>query len=174
MGRGQQAQVQQNAQNMLGTENANAATTGNAATAGYLAEQANPGYTGAEKTAITGATEGGLGAAFGAAQEGAANTAARTNNAAGLTASNDALARQRMITSGNLADTNATNFANARIAGTNTANAGLGGLYGTNVSGANATLGHQTQNAAQPGFWDSLLMKQVGAADSAAASGAFG
>lgn len=141
---------------MLGTENANAKTTGDAATAGYLAEQKNPGYTPGEKTSITGATEGGLGAAFGNAMEGASNTAARTNNAAGLAGQQDALARQRMITSGNLGAQNETNFANARIAGTNTANAGLGGLYGTNVSGANATLGHQAANAQTPGFWDTF------------------
>lgn len=141
---------------MLGNENANAKTTGDAATAGYLAEQANPGYTPQEQTATTAATEGGLGAAFGSASEGAANRAARTNNSAGLTGTQDALARQRMITSGNLAAQNQEKFANARIAGTNTANAGLGGLYGTNVSGANATLGHQASNAQTPGFWDTL------------------
>ena len=141
---------------MIGTENANAKTTGDAATQGYLAEQKNPGYTPEEKTATIGATEGGVGAAFGSASEGAANRAARTNNAAGLTSTQDALARQRMITSGNLGAQNQEQFANARIAGTNNANAGLGGLYGTATGGANATLGHQASNAATPGFWDTL------------------
>src|ERR1700682_1378444 len=106
MGRGQQADVTKQANSMIGNETANAKTTGDAATSGYLAQQAAPGYTAPEKTAITGATEGGIGAAFGSASEGAANTAARTNNAAGLTSQQDALARQRMITSGNLGAAN--------------------------------------------------------------------
>ena len=141
---------------MIGNETANAKTTGDAATSGYLAQQAAPGYTAPEKTAITGATEGGIGAAFGAASEGAANTAARTNNAAGLTSQQDALARQRMITSGNLGAANEGRFADARISGTNTANAGLGGLFGTSTNAANTTLGTQAHNAATPGFWDTL------------------
>jgi hypothetical protein len=153
---------------MIGNETANAKVTGDAATSGYLAQQASPGYTAGEKTAITGATEGGIGAAFGNAMEGASNTAARTNNAAGLGAQQDALARQRMITSGNLGAANEGRFADARISGANTANAGLGGLYGTNVGGANATLGHQQQNAAQPGFWDQLLNTTIQAGGQAA------
>lgn len=154
MSRAQQGKVDTEATQQFGTNSANAAKTGNAATAGFMAEQANPGYTAPEKTAITGATEGGLGAAFGAAGEGAANRAARTNNAAGLTSSMDALARQRMITSGNLGAQNETNFANARIAGSNNANAGLAGLYGTNLGATNNTLGIQADNAKTPGFWD--------------------
>src|ERR1700675_789305 len=158
---------------MIGNETANAKTTGDAATSGYLAQQAAPGYTAPEKTAITGATEGGIGAAFGAASEGAANTAARTNNAAGLTSQQDALARQRMITSGNLGAANEGRFADARISGTNTANAGLGGLFGTSTNAANTTLGTQQKNAAQPGFWDQLLNSSISAAGTAAAGGAF-
>lgn len=154
MGRGQQAVVDQEAKQQFGTNSANAAKTGAAATSGYMAEQQNPGYTAPEKTAITGATEGGLGAAFGAAQEGAANRAARTNNSAGLTSQEDALARQRMITSGNLGAQNETNFANARISGSQNANAGLGGLFGQNLGAANSTLGIQADNARTPGFWD--------------------
>ncbi len=174
MGRGQQAQVNTEAKNMLGTENANAATAGGAALSGYQAQQANPGYTAPEKTAITGATEGGLGAAFGSAAEGASNTAARTNNAAGLTSQQDALARQRMITSGNLGAQNETNFANARISGTNTANAGLGGIFGTSTGAANQTLGTQAKNAETPNFWDQYILNAQKAASSAAAGGGFG
>lgn len=178
MGRAQQATVNSEAKGLFNTETGNANTAGNAALAGYKAQQANPGYTTPEQTAITSATEGGVGAAFGSAEEGAANRAARTGNAAGLTANQDALARQRMITSGNLGAQNQETFANARIAGTNTANAGLGGLFSTNLSGANATLGHQANNAQTPGFWDTLggaFAKGLGGAAGSAAGGmAFG
>lgn len=140
---------------------------GTAALAGYQKEQANPGYTPAEQAQITGATEGGLGAAFGAATEGAANRAARTNNSAGLAGQEDALARQRMITSGNIGAQNAETIANARIAGTQNANAGLGGLFGTGSSAGNSTLGVNAKNAETPGFWDQFgntVAKGLGAA----------
>lgn len=156
MGRAQQASVNKEATTMLGNENATAGTAGAGALAGFQKEATNPGYTQPEQTAITGATEGGLGAAFGSAAEGAANRAARTNNSAGLTSTQDALARQRMITSGNIGAQNQETIANARIAGTGQANAGLAGIYGTATGGANATLGHQVQNASTPGFWDQM------------------
>jgi|SRR5882757_10330739 len=174
MGRAQQAAVQGQGNNLLNTENTNAATTGGAATAGLLAQQKNPGYTPGEETSITGATEGGIGAAYGSASEGVANRAARTNNAGGLTSTQDALARQRMITSGNLADQNATNAANVRIAGTNTANAGLASLFGHNLAGANTTLGTLAGNAKTPGFWDTLGSSFAQGLGSSAGSGAGG
>lgn len=125
---------------------------------------ANPGYTPAQKTSITNATTGGVGAAFGSAEEGAVNRAGRTGNTAGLTSNEDALARERMVTSGNLAAQNEVGFANASRADRNLALAGKGGLYGTNLSGANTTLGHQASNAAQPGFWDQMALAGVNAA----------
>jgi hypothetical protein len=154
MGRGQQAQVNRDATGLLNTETTNA----NAANpqAAYASLLANPGYTPAQKTAITGATEGGVGAAFGSAEEGAVNRAARTNNAAGLSANEDALARQRMITSGNLAAQNEAGFAGAARGDRNLALGGLGGLYGTNLGGANQTLGTKAGNARTPGFWDTF------------------
>lgn len=152
MGRAQQQQVNTEAKNLLGTEETNA-TAANPQ-AGYAGMLANPGYSAADKNSIINATEGGVGAAFGASEEGAANRAARMNNTAGLTSTQDALARQRMITSGNLAAQNETNFANAARADRNTALAGESGLYSTNLGGANTTLGHQAKNAQTPGFWD--------------------
>lgn len=155
MSRAQSTDVYNTGKANSATDMANAQQTGNAAAAGYQAEQKNPGYTPAEQTSITGATEGGLGAAFGSASEGAANTAARTNNLAGLSSQQDALARQRMITSGNLGAQNATNFANARISGSQNANAGLGGLFSTNLTGANQALGTAgTAAANNKSFWD--------------------
>jgi hypothetical protein len=129
----------------------------------YQSILANPGYTPAQQNAITGATEGGIGAAFGSASEGAANRAARTNNTAGLTANEDALARQRMITSGNLAAQNQTNFANNAEQQRQMALGGIGQLFGQNLSGANQTLGTQAGNARTPGFWDTLGSSFAGA-----------
>lgn len=162
---------------MLGTENANAAAAN--PTAAYQSLLANPGYTEAQKNAITNATEGGIGAAFGSANQGAANTAARTNNTAGLTSSEDALARQRMITSGNLAAQNETGFANASRADRNTALGGLGGIFGTSTGAGNATLGTLAGNAKTPGFWDQFGNSLAGSLGSsigqfASPSAAFG
>lgn len=154
MGRAQQQQVNTESKNLFNTE------TGQATAANPLSDYnsllAHPGLTPAQKSAQTNATEGGVGAAFGSEAEGAANRAARTNNAAGLTANQDALARQRMITSGNLEAQNEAGFTEAERADRNMALAGKGGLYSTNLGGANTTLGHQASNAAQPGFWDTL------------------
>ena len=157
---------------MLGTENANASAAN--PTAGYAAIAANPGYTDAQKTAITNATEGGLGAAFGSANQGAVNAAARTNNTAGLTSTEDALARQRMITSGNLAAQNETNFANnsqqQRLAGLS----GLNSVFGTSTGAGNSTLGTLAGNAKTPGFWDTFgndLAGSLGTISGSAGSG---
>lgn len=139
---------------MLNTENANAATAGSQALSGYGAIAANPGYTPAQQTAITNATEGGIGAAFGSANQGAVNAAARTNNTAGLTSTEDALARQRMITSGNLAAQNQETFANNAQQQRLAALGGLGGLFGTSTNAGNATLGTLAGNARTPSFWD--------------------
>jgi hypothetical protein len=154
LGRGQQAQVNKEATGLFNTETGNAAQANPAA--GFAALAANPGLTPAQKTAQTGATLGGVGAAFGNAEEGAVNRAARTNNAAGLTSTEDALARQRMITSGNLAAQSEAGFTAAERADRNLALAGKGSLYGTNLNAANATLGTQAHNAATPGFWDTF------------------
>ncbi len=116
---------------------------------------ANPGYTPQQQSAITGATEGGIGAAFGSANEGAANTAARTNNAAGLGSQQDALARQRMITSGNLGAQNQTGFANNAQEQQARAQGGIGQLFGQNLGAANNALGTANQaSEANPSFWD--------------------
>lgn len=166
MGRSQQANVDKESRGLFNTE------TGQATAANplgdYNALLANPGLTPAQKTAQTQATEGGIGAAFGSAEEGV-NRAARTNNGAGLTANEDALARSRMVTSGNLAAQNEAGFTAAERADRNLALAGKSGLYGTNLSGANTTLGHQASNAQTPGFWD-----QFGSAFAKGAGGAIG
>lgn len=170
---GQAQDISKIAQGNSAADQTLGASGGNAALSGFLAQQANPGYTPGEQDAVTGATEGGLGAAFGSAAEQGANTAARTNNSAGLTSNLDALARQRMITSGNIGAQNQENFANARIAGTEQANQGLAGLFGTGTNAGNSALNTansalgtaNSASAANPSFWDQFggsLAKSLG------------
>jgi hypothetical protein len=118
---------------------------------------ANPGYTAAQQGAITNATEGGVGAAAGAASQQAANAAAKSGNSAGLTSNLDALARQRMITSGNLEAQNQVTFANDAQKQQEQALQGMQGLYGTATGGANSTLSTLNNSANQPGFGSSLF-----------------
>lgn len=139
---------------MLGTENANAAAAN--PTAAYQAIAANPGFTPAQQNSITNATEGGIGAAFGSANQGAVNQAARTNNTAGLTSTQDALARQRMVTSGQAAATNQAGFAQDAQQQEMQALGGLNSVFGTSTGAGNSTLGTLAGNAKTPGFWDTL------------------
>jgi hypothetical protein len=156
MGRAQQGSVNTEAKNLFGTETGNAKTAENLLMPSYQNELAHPGLSDAQKAAQINATTGGVGAAFGSEAEGASNRAARTNNAAGLTANQDALARQRMVTSGNLAAQNEAGFTAAERADRDKAQGGIGSLFSQNLQGANATLGHQAANAQTPGFWDTF------------------
>lgn len=175
MGRGgNQQQVQNSGNNLLTAEGQNTTTNqGNAAAAqnflmpAYQNMYSNPGYTTDQKSAITNATEGGTGAAFGAAAQEATNRAARTNNSAGLTSNMDTLARDRMKTAAEQTATNETNFANASRGDQRTALSGVNSLYGT-ATGAtnagfneqNATLGTLSSNAANQkkgGFWNNFM-----------------
>jgi len=181
MGRSQQAAVNTLGTNMTNTENATATNALNTLMPSYQAELAKPGLTPEQKTAQINATEGGVGAAFGSEAEGAANRAARTNNTAGLNANQDALARQRMITSGNLAAQNEAGFTAAERADRNSAQAGIGNIFGTSTGAANNTLGTLAHNAQTPGFWDTLgssfanaLGKSAGSISSSAGGVNFG
>lgn len=171
MSRAQQSQQLDTGNKMVANENSNASSALGSLMPSYTGELANPGYTDPQKTAITGATEGGVGAAFGSASEGAANRAARTNNAAGLTSTQDALARQRMITSGNLNAENETNFANAARSDRNSAQAGLGGIFGTSTGAANSTMGINAENARTPSFWDTFGSSLAGSLGKTIGSG---
>jgi hypothetical protein len=169
MSRAQSTNISNTASGNSATDQGNAQSAYSTLMPSLTGQLAAPGYTDPQKTAITGATEGGVGAAFGSASEGAANRAARTNNAAGLGGEQDALARQRMITSGNLGAQNQTNFANNAQQQKGAAQAGIGQLFGTNLSAANNALGTAaTASAAAPSFWD-----QFGAA-TAKSLGTFG
>src|ERR1051326_116383 len=123
MGRGgNQQQVQDSGNALLKTENQNATQNqqeGQNAYGflmpAYSSMYSKPGYTDAQKSAITNATEGGTGAAFGAAGQEATNAAARTNNAAALPASMDSLARTRMRTAASQTDRKSTRLNSSHI-----------------------------------------------------------
>ncbi len=155
MSRAQSSNISTGALNNSIADQANAKSELSTLMPSYQKELASPGYTDAQKTAITGATEGGVGAAFGSASEGAANRAARTNNSAGLGSQEDALARQRMITSGNLGAQNQETFANNAQQQAQQARTGIGTLFGQNLAATNNALGTANQAAAAaPSFWD--------------------
>src|SRR5208283_3853345 len=181
MSRSQQNQQLQTGNTMVANENANASTALNSVMPSYQQQLQSPGYTAAQQSGITNATTQGVGAAFGNAVEGATNAAARTNNTAGLTANQDALARQRMITSGNLGAQNQVTFANDAQKQEAAAQAGLSNIFGTSTGAANTTLGVNAKNAATPSFWDEFgnaAAKSLGSFDanfgSGGASGGFG
>jgi hypothetical protein len=138
---------------------------------GYSGELANPGYSAAEKQAMTQATAGSLAGAFGAARQRLQDQAARTDNTAGENATEEQLgleqARQNAEAMGGLQG----QFGQARIQGTQNALAGMGGLYGTSTAATDAAMNNaanlvntQGRVALQPGFWSSLLAGGLGAA----------
>lgn len=184
MGRGNPGQVAQQGNSLLATSNANSQQNQQEAQGAYnflmpayQSMYSNPGYTPTQQNAITRATEGGTGAAFGTAAQDATNAAARTNNAAGLTSNMDALARTRMQTAANQTATNETNFANNAQKQQAQALGGIQGLYsgaqgaGLGYTGqANQALGTLQRNAATPSFWDQLTMGLVNAGGQAGAA----
>ena len=72
----------------------------------------NPGYSAADKAAITGQSQGALSSAFDALQQSAMNRVARTRNGAGFGDLEDELARQKGQQEANLAQQNQLNFSN--------------------------------------------------------------
>ena len=159
MSRGQASAVNKEGTNLLNTETGNATTALNSVLPSYQGQLANPGYTPAQQNAITQNSLGGIGAAFGAANQNATNTAARTGNAADLTSQQDALARERMQTVGSQEAANQTNFATDAQKQQQAAQSGLQGIFGTSQGGANSTLSTLSGNANSPqnkGFWDTL------------------
>jgi hypothetical protein len=148
MARGAQGTAEQNAASGYG--NAQTYNTqlenSNAALQNYLLPQyqnmlANPGYTQAQKNAITTASTGAVGASFGNAQDQAARDAARTGNSAGLASQEDQLAQAKANT---MAQTNAQNqeqFANVALQQQNQALSGISGLYGMDTSLLGKALG---------------------------------
>ena len=101
----------------------------------------NPGYSAAEKAAITGQSQGALSSAFDALQQAAQNRLARTRNAAGFGELADELARQKGREEGGLAQQNEINFANTSFNRQLAALQGLGGLFGIDTNLLGRTLG---------------------------------
>jgi hypothetical protein len=176
MGRAEQKSVRTQGNALLGSENANASTNQtqaqgafNSANSGFQSLYNNPGYDAATKAAITTATEGGLGAAFGASNQLAANRAAKSRNSAGLAASEDELARERMRTSAQVGAQNTITEADAARQDKLNALHGIQGLYGTATGAglgyagqANTTLGTLNNSANQKNAFTNAFQTAAG------------
>ena len=166
MGRGAQAQTQQLIDQQLTQQNSmnqqiygsNQALSSQAAS-GYQNLLANPGYSQAEKSAISNLSQSALSSSFDALAQNAANRSARTRNSAGYGELIDSLARTQGQDQANLSQQNQIAFANASHADTLSALSGLSGLYGTNAGLLGRALGVPAQlldasarNAQSSGF----------------------
>ncbi len=107
----------------------------------YQQMLAQPGYSEAEKTAITGQTMGALGSVFDALANRAANRVARTRNTAGYGELLDELGREQGREAAGLSQQNQIAFANRALSDRLTALGGLGGLYGVDTSLLGRALG---------------------------------
>ena len=166
MGRGAQVHTQQLIDQQLAQQNAmnqqfygSSQTLGSQAASGYQNLLANPGFTAAEKSAITNLSQSALSSAFNALAQNAANRVARTRNSAGYGELIDSLARTQGQDEASLAQQNQIAFANAARGDTFSALAGLSGLYGTDAALLGRSLGIPAQlldassrNAANSGF----------------------
>lgn len=113
----------------------------NTVASGYQNLLANPGYTQAQQTAITGQSMGALASTYAAMASNAANQVARTNNSAGYNDLLDSLARQQGQQTSSLAQQNQLAFANQTKQDQLTALQGLSSLYGTNSSLLSSAMG---------------------------------
>jgi predicted alpha/beta hydrolase len=152
MGRGAQAHTQQLIDQQLSQQNAmnqqlygSSQALGSQAAGGYQNLLANPGYSAAEKSAITNLSQSGLSSAFNALAQNAANRVARTRNSAGYGELIDSLARTQGQDQADLTQQNQIAFANAARGDTLSALAGLSGLYGTDASLLGRALGIPAQ-----------------------------
>ena len=152
MGRGAQAQTQAMIDQQLAQQNAmnqqlysTSQGLGSQAAAGYQNLIANPGYTDAEKSAITNLSQSALSSSFDALAQNASTRAARTRNSAGYGELIDSLARTQGQQQANLAQQNQIAFANAARSDTLSGLSGLSGLYGTDTSLLGRALGIPSQ-----------------------------
>jgi hypothetical protein len=151
MGRGAQAQTREMIDQQLAQQNAfnqrmysSSESLGSAAASGYQHLLANPGYTDAQKSAITNLSQSALSSAFNALAQNASNRAARTRNSAGYGELIDSLARTQGQQQANLAQQNQIAFGNAAHSDTLSALGGLSGLYGIDSSLLGRALGIPT------------------------------
>lgn len=101
----------------------------------------NPGYSAADKAAITGQSQGALASSFDALQQSAANRVAKTGNSAGFADLTDQLARQRGMDEATVAQQNQLNFSNTAYQRQLAALQGLSGIYGVDTNLLGRTLG---------------------------------
>jgi hypothetical protein len=152
MGRGAQGQTQQLTDQQLNQTNAmnqqllgQQQSLANLLTPQYQGMLNNPGYSAADKAAITGQSQGALASAFDSLQQAAANQVARTGNSAGFSEMTDDLARQKAMQEANLAQQNQLNFSNTAYQRQMAALQGLSGLYGVDTNLLGRTLGIPSQ-----------------------------
>jgi hypothetical protein len=145
-------------------------SVGNLLTPQFQSILNNPGFSAADKAAITGQSQGALASAFDSLQQSAANRVARTGNSAGFGELTDELARQKGIAEGNLAQQNQLNFSNTAFQRQMAALQGLSGLYGVDTNLLGRTLGIPAEllnvraNASRPGGFFSTLGSSLGGA----------
>lgn len=148
MGRGAEKETRKAVDTQLAQQNAmnqqifgeNQALRGTLVPA-YQRLLAQPGYSEAEKAAITGQSMGALGSVFDALANRAANRVARTRNAAGYGELLGELGREQGREAAGLAQQNQIAFANRSLADRLAALQGLSGLYGVDTSLLGRALG---------------------------------
>ena len=171
MSRGAQAQTRQLTDQQLASINAlnqqflnQQQQTGSTLNSQFQSILNNPGFSPADKAAITGQSQGAIASAFDSLAQSAANRLARTNNPAGFSELTDELARQKAVAEGNQAQQNQLGFTNTAFQRQMAALQGLSGLFGVDTNLLGRTLGIPSQllsvraNASRPapGFFTSL------------------
>ena len=136
---------------------------GNQVGAQYQSIANNPGYSDADKAAITGQSQGALASAFDSLQQSATNRMARTGNSTGFADLTDELAREKGREEAGVAQQNQLNFSNTAYQRQMAALQGLFGLYGVDTNLLGRTLGIPAQllgvraNVSRPnGFFSAL------------------
>ena len=148
MGRGAQAQTRRQIDEQLAAQTAmnqqlyqQNQTLGNTLGSGYQNLLANPGYSPAQRSAVTNQSMGALASAFAALAGNAANRTARTRNAAGYGDLLGELAREQGRQAGSLAQRNELAFADRSRNDQLSALEGLSGLYGVDATLLSRALG---------------------------------
>ena len=155
----QLAQMNALNQQLLGQQQALGSQVG----AQYQSLLNNPGYSDADKAAITGQSQGALSSAFDSLQQSAMNRMARTGNSAGYGDMTDELAREKGRQEASVAQQNQLNFSNTAYQRQMAALQGLSGLYGVDTNLLGRSLGIPSEllnvraSASRPsGFFTSM------------------
>lgn len=123
----------------------------------YQSILSNPGYSAADKSAITQNTLGGLGASFGAAQDTAMNRTARTNDSAGFGETLDELARERGRQTSTAESGLQEKFADTALSERDKALSGLSNLYGVDTDTMAKLYSPGSPNFNSSGILNSLI-----------------